>query len=92
MEDLRDEFGKKNWVFELLSKNTQFQKKNQPKRSSENEVMNILNSTVFQGFFGKKPQFSVGNLLFYFLGFFRDGGGTAEFIGCSNCYQISVIG
>jgi hypothetical protein len=31
-------------------KNTQFQKKNQLKWSPESEVINILNSTIFQGF------------------------------------------
>jgi hypothetical protein len=39
-------------------KNTQFQKKNQPKWIPGNEVMSILNSEVFSGFFLKKPQFS----------------------------------
>jgi hypothetical protein len=51
-------------------KNTQFQKKNQPKQSSGSKVMSILNSTVFQGFFGKS-RFFCRNLLFYFLGFFH---------------------
>jgi hypothetical protein len=37
---------------------TQFQKKNQPKRSPGSEVMSILNSTVFQGFSRKTPRFS----------------------------------
>jgi hypothetical protein len=38
-------------------KNTQFQKKNQPKRSPGSKVMSILNSTVFQGFSGKSRDF-----------------------------------
>jgi hypothetical protein len=36
---------------------TQFQKKNQPKRSPGSEVMSILNSTVFQGFSRKRRDF-----------------------------------
>jgi hypothetical protein len=36
---------------------TQFQKTNQPKRSPGSEVMSILNSTVFQGFSGKRRDF-----------------------------------
>jgi hypothetical protein len=36
---------------------TQFQKKNQLKRSPGSEVMSILNSTVFQGFSGKRRDF-----------------------------------
>jgi hypothetical protein len=50
-------------------KNTQFQKTNQPKRSSGSKVMSILNSTVFQGF-SEKAVIFCRNLLFYFLGFF----------------------
>jgi hypothetical protein len=38
-------------------KNTQFQKKNQPKRSSGSKVMSILNSAVFQGFSEKNRDF-----------------------------------
>jgi chemotaxis methyl-accepting protein methylase len=51
-------------------KNTQFQKKNQPKRSSGSKVMSILNSTVFQGF-SEKAAIFCRNLLIYFLGFFH---------------------
>jgi hypothetical protein len=48
---LRDEFGKKNWVFEFLSEKYPIsKKKNQPKRSSGSKVMSVLNSAVFQGF------------------------------------------
>jgi hypothetical protein len=38
-------------------KNTQFQKKNQPKQSSGSKVMGISNSTFFQGFSGKSRDF-----------------------------------
>jgi hypothetical protein len=39
-------------------KNTQFQKtNNQPKQSLVSKVMSILNSTVFEGFFGKSRDF-----------------------------------
>jgi len=38
-------------------KNTQFQKNNQPKRSSGSKVMSILNSAVFQGFFENSRDF-----------------------------------
>jgi hypothetical protein len=52
------EFEKKNWVFEFLSEKYKFQKKkNQLKRSSGSKVMGILNSAVFQGFFGKSRDF-----------------------------------
>jgi hypothetical protein len=52
-------------------KNTQFQKTNQPKRSPGSKVMSILNSTVFSGFFRKKPQFSAVSY-FYTLVFVED--------------------
>jgi hypothetical protein len=50
-------------------KNNQFQKTNQPKWSSGSKVMSILNSTVFSGFFWKKPRFSVVTYCSIFWGF-----------------------
>jgi hypothetical protein len=50
-------FSKQIGYLNSSQKNTQFQKKNQPKWSSGSEVMNILNSTVFQGFSGKSRDF-----------------------------------
>jgi hypothetical protein len=54
---------------------TQFQKTNQPKRSPGSEVMSILNSTVFQGFFLENAAIFCSKLLFYFLGFFMMAAG-----------------
>jgi hypothetical protein len=47
--------GKKIGYLNSSQKNTQFQKKNQSKRSPRSKVMTILNSTFFQVFSGKKP-------------------------------------
>jgi hypothetical protein len=49
-ESLEDKFGKTNWVFEFLSEKYPIKKKNHLKWSLGSKVMNILNSTVFQGF------------------------------------------
>jgi hypothetical protein len=70
-ESLRADFGqKKIGYLNSYGKNTQFQKKHQPKQSSGSKVMSILNSTVFSGFFSEKTTIFCCNLLFYFLGFF----------------------
>jgi hypothetical protein len=49
--------GKQIGYLNSSRKNTQFQKKTQPKQSSRSKVMSILNSIVFQGFSEKKRDF-----------------------------------
>jgi hypothetical protein len=50
-------FSKKLHILVPLTISPNFKNKNQPKWSPGSEVMNILNSTVFQGFFGKHRDF-----------------------------------
>jgi hypothetical protein len=52
-ETFCSEFVEKIGYLNSSRKNTQFQKKNQSKWSLGSEVINILNSTNFQGFSGK---------------------------------------